>query len=54
MVADVLTKALVRMKHEKCKTGLGICRSIPYGMLSFPFPVGQNDLYMYYVCDVFL
>ena len=27
MVADVLTKALVRMKHEKCRTGLGICRS---------------------------
>ena len=27
MVADVLTKALVRMKHEKCRTRLGICRS---------------------------
>ena len=27
MVADVLTKGLVRMKHEKCRTGLGICRS---------------------------
>ena len=27
MVADVLTKALVRMKHEKCRNRLGICRS---------------------------
>ena len=27
MVADVLTKGLVRMKLEKCRTGLGICRS---------------------------
>ena len=27
MMADVLTKSLVRMKHEKCRTRLGICRS---------------------------
>ena len=27
MVADVLTKALVRIKCEKCRTRLGICRS---------------------------
>ena len=27
MVANVLTKALVKMKHEKCRTGLGICSS---------------------------
>ena len=26
MVADVLTKGLVRIEHEKCRTGLGICR----------------------------
>ena len=26
MVADVLTNTLVRMKHEKCRNGLGICR----------------------------
>ena len=25
--ADVLTKCLSRMKHEKCRTELGICRS---------------------------
>ena len=27
MVADVLTKSFVRMKHEKCRTRLGICRT---------------------------
>ena len=27
MVANVLTKSLVRMKHEKCRTRLGICKS---------------------------
>ena len=27
MVADVLMKGLARMKHEKCRIGLGICRS---------------------------
>ena len=27
IVADVLMKGLARMKHEKCRTGLGVCRS---------------------------
>ena len=27
MVANVLMKDLARIKHEKCRTGFGICRS---------------------------
>ena len=28
MVADVLTKSLVRAKHEKFRDGLGICKGV--------------------------